>query len=67
LRTDEYARVLKSDGSVIEGLYACGNDMGSVMRGSYPGPGITIGPALVFAYRAMRRAALGDAQLDTAA
>lgn len=67
LRTDEYARVLKSDGSVIEGLYACGNDMGSVMRGSYPGPGITIGPALVFAYRAMRHAALGDVQLDTAA
>ena len=22
------------------------------MRGSYPGPGITLGPALVFAYRA---------------
>jgi hypothetical protein len=26
--------------------------MASIMRGNYPGPGITLGPALVFAYRA---------------
>jgi hypothetical protein len=26
--------------------------MASIMRGHYPGPGITLGPALVFGYRA---------------
>jgi hypothetical protein len=36
----------------IPGLFVCGNDMASIMRGHYPGPGITLGPALVFAYRA---------------
>ncbi|SDR50768.1 Succinate dehydrogenase/fumarate reductase, flavoprotein subunit [Paraburkholderia fungorum] len=48
LITDEHARVLRADGSPIDGLYACGNDMQSVMNGAYPGPGITLGPALVF-------------------
>ncbi|MGH7124258.1 MAG: hypothetical protein ACREFI_07795, partial [Stellaceae bacterium] len=38
-------------------LYACGNDMASSMQGVYAGPGITLGPALVFAYRAARHAA----------
>jgi succinate dehydrogenase/fumarate reductase flavoprotein subunit len=38
------------------GLYACGNDMASVMGGSYPGPGTTLGPAIVFAYRAAMHA-----------
>jgi FAD binding domain len=52
LATDEHGRVLDSVGIPIEGLYACGNDMGSVMRGHYPGPGVTLGPAVVFAYRA---------------
>jgi hypothetical protein len=31
-------------------LFACGNDMNSIMDGAYPGPGITLGPALVFGY-----------------
>ncbi|WP_137894442.1 FAD-dependent oxidoreductase [Ramlibacter sp. 2FC] len=48
--TDEHARVLRKDGQPIAGLYACGNDMHSVMNGAYPGPGITLGPALVFGY-----------------
>lgn len=52
LATDADARVLATDGKVIPGLYACGNDMASVMGGSYPGPGTTLGPAIVFAYRA---------------
>jgi predicted oxidoreductase len=52
LATDENGRILTSEGLPIEGLYACGNDMGSVMRGHYPGPGVTLGPAVVFAYRA---------------
>jgi hypothetical protein len=44
------ARVLDSSSRPILGLYACGNDMKSIMGGTYPGPGITLGPALVFAY-----------------
>jgi 3-oxosteroid 1-dehydrogenase len=39
-------------GEPVAGLFACGNDTASIMRGHYPGPGITLGPALVFAYRA---------------
>lgn len=51
LRTDEHARVLRAaDGVPIPGLYAVGNDMVSVMGGAYPGAGITIGPAMTFAY-----------------
>ncbi len=52
LVTDEMARVLDSSRRPISGLYACGNDMQSIMGGTYPGPGITLGPALVFAYLA---------------
>ena len=57
LATDEDARVLDKDRRPIAGLYACGNDMASIMQGVYAGPGITLGPALVFAYRAARHAA----------
>jgi glycine/D-amino acid oxidase-like deaminating enzyme len=60
LLTDGDARVLDRDGRPIEGLYACGNDMNSIMDGAYPGPGITLGPALVFgtlAAQAIARAA----------
>jgi 3-oxosteroid 1-dehydrogenase len=53
LATDGDARVLDQDGAPIPGLYACGNDMASLFRGVYVGPGITLGPALVFAYRAV--------------
>jgi succinate dehydrogenase/fumarate reductase flavoprotein subunit len=57
LETDVHARVLDAAGRPIEGLYACGNDLASIMRGTYPGPGTTLGPALVFGYRAARHAA----------
>ena len=57
LLSDADARVLDDSRVPIEGLYACGNDMSSVMGGHYPGPGITLGPAMVFAYRAARHAA----------
>src|SRR5262245_59328657 len=56
LATDADACVLGRDGTPIPGLYACGNDMASVMGGSYPGPGTTLGPAIVFAYRAAMHA-----------
>lgn len=57
LVTDEYARVKRGDGSVIEGLYAVGNSSASVMGATYPGPGATIGPAMTFGYVAARHAA----------
>lgn len=53
---NEFGQVLKDDGTVTEGLYACGNDMTSLFRGTYPGPGTTIGPAIVFGYRVARHA-----------
>jgi succinate dehydrogenase/fumarate reductase flavoprotein subunit len=54
LITDADARVLDTNGNPITGLYACGNDMNSVMNGAYPGPGITLGPAITFGYLAAR-------------
>lgn len=57
LSTDPDCRVLDSGGKPIAGLYACGNDMGSVMSGAYPGPGTTLGPAVVFGWRAAMHAA----------
>ena len=57
LATNADGEVVDEQGTVIAGLYACGNDMSSIMGGAYPGPGITIGPAVVFAYRAARHAA----------
>ena len=53
LVTDDAARVLDAGNQPIAGLYACGNDMQSIMGGTYPGPGITLGPAIAFAYVAV--------------
>jgi 3-oxosteroid 1-dehydrogenase len=64
LSTDGDARVLDGDGAAIDGLYACGNDMASLFRGVYVGPGITLGPALVFAYRAVMHLAKSPAGTD---
>jgi succinate dehydrogenase/fumarate reductase flavoprotein subunit len=50
LVTDDMARVLDAGNRPIARLYACGNDMQSIMGGTYPGPGITLGPAIAFAY-----------------
>jgi 3-oxosteroid 1-dehydrogenase len=52
LRTDVAGRVLRVDGSAIEGLYAAGNVSGPVMGHTYAGPGATIGPAITFGYLA---------------
>ncbi|MDE0853154.1 MAG: FAD-dependent oxidoreductase [Nevskia sp.] len=57
LLTDEAARVLRSDGSVIEGLYAIGNCSAAVMGRTYAGPGATLGPAMTFAYVAAQEIA----------
>lgn len=52
--TDSDGRALREDGSVIDGLYSAGNNSASVMGRTYPGPGSTIGPAVVFGLRAAR-------------
>lgn len=50
LVTTADAQVINQQGQPIKGLYAVGNDMDSIMAGTYPGPGITLGPALTFGY-----------------
>jgi succinate dehydrogenase/fumarate reductase flavoprotein subunit len=49
--------VLDVRGTVIDGLYAVGNDRASVMGGNYPGAGITLGPIMTFGYITGRRLA----------
>ena len=67
LRTDSRGRVLRSDGAPLRGLYAAGTDAASIFRGTYPGPGTMIGPAIVFAWRAAMDAAgaLDNYQIPT--
>lgn len=55
--TDVNARVLRADGSVIEGLYATGVSTASVMGSFYPGAGSSVGPSFVFGYLAAKHAA----------
>ena len=55
--TDVNARVLREDGSVIEGLYATGVSTASVMGRFYPGAGSSVGPSFVFGYLAAKHAA----------
>lgn len=64
--TDADARALREDGSVIDGLYAAGNCSASVMGRTYPGPGSTIGPAVVFGYRAAEHLAAQRPAVATA-
>ena len=52
LITTADAQVVNTQGNPIPGLYAVGNDMDSLMAGTYPGPGITLGPGLTFGYLA---------------
>ncbi len=59
--TDAEAHVIGADGAPIPGLFACGNDMASIMDGAYPGPGITLGPALTFGWLAGKAVARGAA------
>ena len=55
--TDAFGRVERADGSVIEGLYACGVSTASMMGGVYVGAGASIGPSLTFGYVAAKHAA----------
>lgn len=56
LKTNADAQVMNASGEPIPGLYACGNELASIMRGFYPAGGISIGPAITFAYRAIDHA-----------
>ncbi|MET0190655.1 MAG: FAD-dependent oxidoreductase [Pseudonocardia sediminis] len=55
-RTDVDGRVLSLSGAVIPGLYAAGNAMSGVTGMVYGGAGGTLGPGMVFGYRAGRHA-----------
>jgi 3-oxosteroid 1-dehydrogenase len=57
LVTDEYARVLREDGSPIDGLYASGCASASVHGKIYPAPGASISNSLTFGYVAAGRVA----------
>lgn len=48
--TNVYGQVLDATGAAISGLYAVGNDRRSIMGGSYPAAGITLGPIMTFGY-----------------
>jgi succinate dehydrogenase/fumarate reductase flavoprotein subunit len=52
LTTTVDGEVTTLSGDVIPGLFAVGLDMNSMMYGKYPGGGSSIGPAMVFGYRA---------------
>jgi succinate dehydrogenase/fumarate reductase flavoprotein subunit len=52
MTTTPDGEVLTGEGDPLPGLFAVGLDMNSMMYGCYPGGGSSIGPALVFGYRA---------------
>jgi 3-oxosteroid 1-dehydrogenase len=67
LLTDEHARVLRSDGSPIEGLYATGNATASVMGRCYPGAGASIGNSFVWGFVAARHALASRGRIESPA
>lgn len=54
---DEYARVLRKDGTPIDGLYAFGNVSAPVFGRAYPGAGASIAASFTFGYVAARHCA----------
>ena len=50
LKTTVEGQVLDAAERPIPGLYAVGNDRASIMGGTYPGAGITLGPIMTFGY-----------------
>ena len=59
LKANQNSQALRADGSVIEGLYALGNDRASITGGDYVAGGCTLGPGMTFGYIAARHAAAG--------
>jgi predicted oxidoreductase len=58
LTTDRDGRAIRFDGSVIPGLYACGNVAASTMGPGYPGTGGSLRPAMTDALLTGRAASL---------
>ncbi|MEZ5652210.1 MAG: FAD-dependent oxidoreductase [Burkholderiaceae bacterium] len=56
LRADDNGRVLAGNGSPVDGLYVCGNDMQSAFGGEYPGAGGQLAQAMTFGWLAARHA-----------
>lgn len=54
--TDEHARVVRDDGSVIDGLYAAGNAAAPVMGRTYPCTGASIASTMIFGFIAAQQA-----------
>jgi len=59
IATNASAQVIDRDGRAADGLYAAGKDALSVMGGTYPGAGITIGPAMALGFIAANHMAEG--------
>ncbi|GGB94873.1 FAD-binding dehydrogenase [Marinobacterium zhoushanense] len=58
MQTNQHAQVLDTEKQPIEGLYAVGTDMASIMGGTYPAGGINLGPGMTFGYIAANHVAL---------
>ncbi len=56
-RVDEYARVLDAQGHYLDGLWAAGNTMASIIGPGTIAPGLTLGLALTWGYVAGKNAA----------
>lgn len=52
LKTNKNAQVMDAQGKAVTGLYAVGADSNHFLRGHYPSGGLTLGPSMVFGYRA---------------
>lgn len=50
LKINKRAQVIDHDNRPISGLYAAGNNTGTIMGMGYPGGGATLGPAVCFGY-----------------
>lgn len=57
VHTDVHARVVREDGSTVDGLYAIGNTAANTFGKTYPGAGATIAQGLVYGYIAAQHAA----------
>jgi len=66
LRTTPVGQVLRDDGSIVQGLFAVGNDRASIMGGNYPGAGITLGPNMTFGWLTGRFVAGAGREADAA-
>ena len=63
LTTNAKAQVTDAEGKPIAGLFAVGNNAASAMGESYPGAGVTIGPAMTFGYIAAREMKMDPAEI----